>query len=142
MSLFVVWLELEKLFEGPHGGLGFLPLELQRRELLRRGDELTVGLFALPLDPRRAQVREKFSAMHRHGSSQVLDCLTGSPGILRLATAAQRSAKDDEVACAGVGAAGCKSVARIRMSSGLSSRSPSRCRSASASAGRSSRKSR
>src|SRR5438045_1927745 len=63
MSLFVVWLELEKLFEGPHGGLGFLPLELQRRELLRRGDELTVGLFALPLDPRRAQVREKFCAL-------------------------------------------------------------------------------
>ena len=97
MSLFVVRFELEKLFEGPHGGLGFLPLELQRRELLRRGDELTVGLFALPLDPRRAQVREKFSAMHRHGSSQVLDRLTGSPGVLRLATAAQRSAKDLEV---------------------------------------------
>src|SRR5213592_3621625 len=58
MSLFVVWLELEKLFEGPHGGLGFLPLELQRRELLRRGDELTVGLFALPLDPRLSGPRE------------------------------------------------------------------------------------
>src|SRR5207237_1241612 len=37
MSLFVVRFELEKLFEGPHGGLGFLPLELQRPQRLTQG---------------------------------------------------------------------------------------------------------
>src|SRR6266446_2988395 len=63
MRLLVVGLELEELLERADRGLRILPLELEGRELLRRGDELTVRLFALPIDPRRRQVREELSAM-------------------------------------------------------------------------------
>src|SRR5438552_2280525 len=97
MRFLVVWLELEQLLERPDRGLGFLPLELQRRELLRGGDELTVRLFTLALDPGRAEVREKFSAMHRHGGAQILDRLARSACLLGFATAAERSAEDLEV---------------------------------------------
>ena len=52
VRLLVVRLELEELLERPDGGLRFLPLELECGELFRRCDELTIRLFALPIDPR------------------------------------------------------------------------------------------
>src|SRR5437868_4280409 len=97
MRFLVVWLQLEKLFQRAYRGLRFLPLELERRELLGRGDELTVRLFALSIDPWRAQVREKFSAVHSHRGTQILDRLARSSALLGLATAPQRPAEDLEV---------------------------------------------
>src|SRR5437762_2297014 len=88
MRLLVVRLQLQQLLERPDRGLRLLPLELECRKLFRRRDELTVRLFTLPIDPRRSQISEKFSAMHRHGGAQVLDRLTRSSCFLRLATAA------------------------------------------------------
>ena len=75
MRFLVVRLELEELLQRPNGGLRFLPLELERCELLRRCDELMVGLFALSIDPRRGQVREEFPAMHRDRGAKILDRL-------------------------------------------------------------------
>src|ERR1700704_4628272 len=43
-GFFVVRLEFEELLERPDRRLRFLPLELERRELLRRRHELTIGL--------------------------------------------------------------------------------------------------
>src|SRR5256714_6803935 len=97
MRLLVVRLQLQQLLERPDGGLRILPLELECRELLRRRDELTVRLFTLPIDPRRRQISEKFTAMHRHRGAEVLDRLTRSSGFLRLATAAQRTPEYLEV---------------------------------------------
>src|SRR6266550_553860 len=97
MRFLVVRLELQKLLEWPDRRLGFLPLALERRELLRGRDKLTVRFLALPIDPWGGQVREKFAAMDRHCRPQVLDRLARSTGFLRLATAAQRAVKDLEV---------------------------------------------
>src|SRR5438045_8038128 len=72
MRLLVVWLQFQQLLERPDCGLRLLPLELECRELLRRRDELTVCLFTLPIDPRRSQISEKFSAMQRHGRAPVM----------------------------------------------------------------------
>ena len=97
MRFFVVGLELEELLERPDRGLWLLPFELERRELLCGCDELTVGLLALPIDPRRIQVGEKFSAVHRDRGSQVLHRLARSSGLSRFATAAQRPQEDFEI---------------------------------------------
>src|SRR5207249_11062996 len=97
MRLLIVGLELKELLEGPDRCLRFLPLELECRELFRGRDELPIRFLALPIDPRRAKVREKLAPMDRHGRSEVLDRFARSSAFLSFATAAQRPPEDLEV---------------------------------------------
>src|SRR5256714_12992574 len=75
MRFLVVGLELQEFLQRPDGRLRVPPFELERRKVLRRSPELTIRLFALPIDPRPGSVREKFSAMHGDRGPQILDRL-------------------------------------------------------------------
>src|SRR5580765_5633994 len=97
MCLLVIRLELEELLERTDRSLGIFPFQLERRELLCRGNELAIRLFALAIDPRRREVGEKFTAMHRDRRAEVLDRLAGTSCLLGLAAAAQRSSEHLEV---------------------------------------------
>ena len=97
MPFFVVRLAFEKLLERPDRLFRLLPIELKGRELFRRGDELTIGLLPLALDPWSGQVREETTTMCRDRRAQMLDRIARSARIARLAAPSQRTTEDLEV---------------------------------------------
>ena len=97
MGFFVVGFALQELLERTDRLARLFPFKLERRELLRRSDQLPIRLLAIAIDPWGAQVSEEFTAVNRHGGAEVLDGLSRSTGLARFAAPPERSAEYLEV---------------------------------------------
>src|SRR2546430_7172687 len=97
MRFLVVRLALQEALQGTDRLRWFLPLELEQRELLRGDHELTIGLFALALDPRGRQVSQELAAMDGDRRAIVRDRITRASGIAGLAPTPERAEEHLEI---------------------------------------------